>query len=151
MISMFEINTSATDYKYYTDELKIFPRVRGSQRRLITGAMDTEVRDIELLVTFKGVFEQEDTAALKSPGTLWMDNLLDGDDVHFYPDGSDTSLTFDVVPDISHLFTLISIKKGVHLEGRELRMISSSVYQPSDSVITDLIAKVPFFGKNISV
>ncbi len=143
MTSSFEYTVAATTRTYYSDAVELSARVDGDQQRLISGDMDQDIRDIEILVTVKQVWEQSG-ASDKAPGALWLD-LLAKTNIIFKPDTSE-SCEFVIVPDLSHTPTFVATIKGTYLETIELRFISKSVYQPADAVMTNLVAMMPFFG-----
>lgn len=143
MNSSFEYTVAATTRTYYSDVVQLALRIDGDQQRLISGDIDQDIRDIEILVTVKQVWEQSG-ASDKSPGALWLD-LAAGTNIVFKPDTSG-SCEFVVVPDLSHTPTFVATIRGTYLETIELRFISKSVYQPADAVMTNLVALMPFFG-----
>lgn len=144
MTSAFKYTSGPTTRTYYSDLVSVAFRINGQQRRLLSGDMETQVHDLEVLVTVGGVFEQTG-ADDKSAGQVWLD-LLAGTEIEFQPDTDGTDPAMIVVPDLSHVYTAVAIQKGHHMEGTELRLISKSTYQPADSAITNLEALRPSYG-----
>lgn len=143
MTSSFEYTVAASTKTYYTDSVRIQAIVDGDQQRLISGDMDQDIRDIAFRVTVKQVWEQVG-ASDKQPQQVWLD-LLAETNIVFKPDVSQDG-SFVIVPDLSHTATFMATTLGTYLERVELRFISKSTYQPTDTVATDLAALMPFFG-----
>ena len=134
MQASFAYNSNT--YTYYVDKVTISDNTSGRQERLISGDMDTDIQDIEFYFSIVGVWEQV-SASDKSANALWLDSKTY--DITLNPDTSQ-STTLVVVPDLSHSPVFSDTTRGVYLETVELRFISKSVYQPTDSVATGLAA-----------
>lgn len=133
---------SATTYTYWVDSVSIAPVVTGEQERLISGDMDTNVHDIEYQIRVTGIFEQ-DGASTKSANQLWLD-ALGGAEIAFKSD-TDDSTSYIVTPVLSHSPAFVEAANGVYREAVELRFVSKSVYQETDSVSTGLAALRPHY------
>lgn len=142
MNSSFEYTVAGSTRTYFSDNVKIDLRIDGDQQRLISGDLDQDIRDIELIVTVKQVWEQV-SGTDNRPTQMWLD-LLAETNIVFKPDtGEDGS--FVIVADITHPATFLATIKGTKLETVALKFRSLSVYQPTDTVMTDLAAIMPFF------
>ena len=119
------------------------PRVYGAQERLISGDMDTDIHDIELRISVKGIFEQVG-ASDKSANELWLD-LMGNASVTFNSD-TDSSTTYTVIPDISHSPKFVDTTKGTYKESVELKLISLSTYQETDATISGVAGFRPHIG-----
>jgi len=133
---------SSTTYTYYVDQVMIKPRATGRQERLISGDIDEDLHDIEFLITIKGLWEQVG-ASTKSANALWLD-LLGGADATFKSDTAD-STSYIVKADFNHSPSFVETTKGTYKEAVELRLISKSVYQETDSVATGIAGMRPHY------
>lgn len=143
MTSSFTYTTGPVTHTYLSDEVRCEIIVDGEQGRTIAGTLAQEVRDLYLRITVRAVWEKSGTAT-KSPNQIWLD-LLNGSEVKFRPDTTATDPDIIIMPDLSHNLTLFATKRGTALEFTELRFLSKSVYQPTDTAITRVSALKPYF------
>lgn len=144
MNSSFTYTSGPTTHTYLSDEVRVEIVVDGEQGRTIAGTLAQEVRDVFLRVYVRAVWEPSGTAT-KSPNQIWLD-LLGGTEVKFQPDTSGTDPDIIIMPDLSHNLTLFATRRGTPTENTELRFISKSTYQPTDTAITRISALKPFFS-----
>lgn len=133
---------SSTTYTYYVDSVSVVPVVTGRQERLISGGLDSEFHDVEFQISVIGVWEQ-DGASTKSANALWLD-ALGGAEITFKSDTED-STSYIVEPDYSHNPSFVQTAKGVYMEAVELRFVSKSVYQETDSTSTGVAGMRPHY------
>lgn len=144
MTSSFTYTSGPTTHTYLSDEVACEIVIDGEQGRTIDGTLAQEVRDVFLRITVRAVWEPSGTAT-KSPNQIWLD-LLAGTEVKFRPDTSGTDPDIIILPDITHNLTLFATRRGTALEATELRFLTKSTYQPTDTAITRVSGLKPFFS-----
>jgi hypothetical protein len=145
MTSSFTYTSGSVTHTYLSDEVRCEIVIDGEQGRTIAGTLAQEVRDVFLRITVRGVWEPASVGATKSPNQIWLD-LLAGSEVKFRPDTSGTDPDIIILPDLEHNLTLFATRRGTALEATELRFISKSTYQPTDTAITRVSGLKPFFS-----
>jgi hypothetical protein len=144
MTSSFTYTTGPTTHTYLSDDVTVELIADAEQGRTIAGTLAQEVRDLFLRITVRAVWEPSG-AGTKSPNQIWLD-LLAGTEIKFRPDTTGTDPDIIIKPDLSHNLTLFATKRGTPLESTELRFLSYSVYQPTDTAVTRISALKPFFS-----
>lgn len=134
MESAFEWTSSATTRRYLTDRATIGSKLDANEYNLADKTTEQDVRGVRLLVQLQAILEEQ-TGSPRNATEIYLD-LIRGTEIHFYPD-ADKTLSFRVLPDLSHKYTLLATQLGVLRQGRMLKFKSQQWYEPTDPLLDD--------------
>lgn len=137
----FQDGQTSTDYEYKTDVVRVSRRiVRGELSHYADRSRELHYDDIVIQVRIQGVW-QDTNSHSQSANDLWqlaLDRANNENSLTFYPDLSDTSVNFSVLPVPGEGPNFFDTEKGDDRIDRSVGFESASTFDSTASIWDDL-------------